>query len=78
MIEGVLPLLGADVAIATSGIAGPSGGTPEKPVGTIWVAVGTSDQIITRKLAFRHDRETNIARTSTTALDMLRRFLLMA
>ncbi len=78
MVEGVLPLLGADVAIATSGIAGPSGGSPEKPVGTIWVAIGTRDQIITRKLSFRHDRQTNIARTSITAIDMLRRFLLMA
>jgi nicotinamide-nucleotide amidase len=78
MVKGILPLLGADVAIATSGIAGPSGGTPEKPVGTIWVAIGTRNQIITRKLSFRHDRATNIARTSTTALDMLRRFLLIA
>jgi len=78
MVEGVLPLLGGDVAIATSGIAGPGGGTPEKPVGTIWVAVGSRDQIITRKLAFRHDRKTNIARTANTAIDMLRRFLLKA
>lgn len=76
MVKGVLPLLGADIAIATSGIAGPGGGTPEKPVGTIWVAVGTKDQIITRKLAFRHDRKTNINRTAITAIDMLRRFLL--
>jgi len=77
MVQGVLPLLDADVAIATSGIAGPSGGTEEKPVGTIWVAIGSKDRIITRKLAFRHDRETNIDRTANTAIDMLRRFLLM-
>jgi len=78
MVKGVLPLLGGDVAIATSGIAGPGGGSPEKPVGTIWVAVGSNDQIITRKLAFRHDRKTNIARTANTAIDMLRRFLVKA
>ncbi|MFK8055389.1 MAG: CinA family nicotinamide mononucleotide deamidase-related protein [Saprospiraceae bacterium] len=78
MIEGVIPLLGADVAIATSGIAGPSGGTAKKPVGTIWVAVGSKDKIITRKLAFKHDRKTNIDRTANTAIDMLRRFLVKA
>lgn len=78
MVKGVIPLLGADVAIATSGIAGPGGGTEEKPVGTIWVAVGSEDRIITRKLAFRHDRKTNIHRTANSAIDLLRRFLLIA
>ena len=50
MVSGVARLMAADCAIATSGIAGPGGGTPEKPVGTVWVAVKAGDVVKTKKL----------------------------
>jgi nicotinamide-nucleotide amidase len=69
-------LLGADFAIATSGIAGPDGGTPEKPVGTVWIAVADSDSVVSKVYNFGNDRERNIIRSSQTALNMLRLILL--
>lgn len=75
MVTGALRTLKTDVAIATSGIAGPDGGTPEKPVGTIWIAVGNKDRVITHKLTLGKDRLKNIEYTGNFALDMLRRFL---
>ena len=68
-------LLGTDYAIATSGIAGPDGGTPEKPVGTIWIAVADSDSVISKVYNFGNHRERNIIRSSQTALNMLRLIL---
>jgi nicotinamide-nucleotide amidase len=76
MVEGALPLLDTDYAIATSGIMGPDGGTPEKPVGTVWIAVGSRQKIIAQKFFFRFDRERNIELTSTNALNLLRKFIL--
>ena len=76
MVEGALPLLNTDYAIATSGIMGPDGGTPEKPVGTVWIAVGSRQKIIAQKFFFRFDRERNIELTSTNALNLLRKFIL--
>ena len=52
--------LEVDYAMATSGIAGPAGGTPEKPVGTIWIAAGNSEKVITAKLTEDEGREKNI------------------
>ena len=49
MVAGVLDLTGADYAISVSGIAGPSGGSPEKPVGTVWGAIASKDQVFTGK-----------------------------
>jgi len=72
MATNVRQLLGADYGIATSGIAGPTGGTPEKPVGTIWIAVATASQTEARLLQLGANRESNIQRTSTAALNMLR------
>ena len=57
MVKGVMETLGADYAVATSGIAGPAGGTPEKPVGTIWVAAGNKEKILTAKLTEDEGRE---------------------
>lgn len=75
MAEGVKKALNVDYAIATSGIAGPDGGTDEKPVGTIWIAVASSDKTIAKCYSFANNRERNIIRSSQTALDMLRLML---
>lgn len=76
MVSGAIKTLGVDVAIATSGIAGPGGGTPEKPVGTIWMAVGDQNRTLTHKLQLTKNRIKNIEYTSIAALNMSRKFLL--
>ena len=75
MAEGARKKLSGDYAIAASGIAGPGGGTEEKPVGTIWIAVAGPDLTYTRLLRAGKDRRRNIAYTSYQALNMLRRAL---
>jgi len=77
MVEGVCRLTGADLAMATSGIAGPGGGTPEKPVGTIWIAVGNEKEQHTHLLQLGKTRLSNIQYTAMFALDMLRRTALL-
>jgi len=72
MAKGVKEKLKTDFAIAVSGIAGPDGGTKEKPVGTIWIAVISNKSLITNDLKFGADRQRNIMRSSITALNMLR------
>jgi nicotinamide-nucleotide amidase len=76
MVLGALEALNVDYAIATSGIAGPTGGTDEKPVGTIWVAVGNKDYIYTKKLQLGNNRERNIEMTSNVALALLNKQLM--
>ena len=71
MAKGVLELLGCDWAISTSGIAGPQGGTPEKPVGTIWIAVANKSKVVSKKYTFNTTREQNIQRTVNMALMLL-------
>jgi len=68
MVEGVAGVTGADVAISTTGIAGPDGGTAEKPVGTVWIAVKVKEQIRVTGYRFGNQREANIQRTTSTAL----------
>lgn len=75
MVSGALNALQVDIAIAISGIAGPSGGTPDKPVGTIWLAIGDQETIETRKLQLGKDRTRNIQYTSVQALNMIRKFV---
>jgi len=75
MAANVRKLMGADYGIATSGIAGPTGGTPEKPVGTMWISVATASQIEARLLRYGNNRESNIQRTSTAALNLLREMI---
>ena len=76
MAQGALKNIHTDYTIAVSGIMGPDGGTPGKPVGTVWIAVGTTLKIITEKFNFRYDRERNIQLTATHALNLLRKFIL--
>ena len=76
MAKGALQNIKSNYVIAVSGIMGPGGGMPEKPVGTVWVAIGNSQKIETQKLHFRFDRARNIQLTAATALNLLRKFIL--
>jgi nicotinamide-nucleotide amidase len=77
MAAGVCTLLKTDYAVATSGIMGPDGGTEEKPVGTVWIAVANNKgKIRAQKSHFRFDRGRNIELTANAALMLLRRFVL--
>lgn len=76
MVQGVLGLMKTDYAIAVSGIAGPTGGTPDKPVGTIWVAVGNVDEVRTHRLNLSKNRAKNIEYTVVFALNFLRKMIL--
>lgn len=76
MVAGVLAQVGTDYAIAVSGIMGPDGGTEAKPVGTVWMAAGSSQQIVAQQMHFRFDRRRNIELTATNALNLLRKLIL--
>ncbi len=77
MAKGALQNIKSDYVIAVSGIMGPGGGMPDKPAGTVWIAVGNKDHIEAQKLFFRFDRMRNIELTATNALNLLRKFILM-
>ena len=76
MARGALKNIQSDYVIAVSGIMGPDGGMPDKPVGTVWVAFGSKSKLQTQKLSFRFDRMRNIQLTAVNALNLLRRFML--
>ena len=77
MVSGTLVALNVDVAVAISGIAGPLGGTPDKPVGTVWIAVGNREETIAYKINIDRGRLRNIEYAANTALNLLRKFLLV-
>jgi len=76
MAMGLLQKMQTNYVIAVSGIMGPGGGTTEKPVGTVWVAVGSATKIVTKLYHFRFDRQKNIQLTAMNALNMMRLFLI--
>lgn len=71
MVQGALLNFKSDYAIAVTGIAGPDGGTPEKPVGTVWIGVANTQKTVTKKFQFGNKRIQNIERTAIAALNML-------
>ena len=71
MAAGVRGLVGADVAVSVTGIAGPGGGTAEKPVGLVWFGLATRDGVRAEKAIFRGDRERVRAQAVTHALGLL-------
>jgi len=75
MVLGANNHLGVDVSVAVSGIAGPSGGSEEKPVGTVWIACGNESKMDTLKIRAGKNREKNIEYASNYALNVLRKFL---
>ena len=75
MVKGALKALDVDFAIASTGTAGPGGGTAEIPVGTIWLACGNSENIVTMKLTEDYGRDINLAIATTKALQMFINFL---
>lgn len=76
MAMGIKKILKSDYAVATTGIAGPDGGTPDKPVGTVWISIAGPTKLIAQKFVFGYNRERNIMRTAQTALSMLRKMIL--
>lgn len=75
MVKGAIKTLGVDYAIASTGTAGPGGGTADIPVGTIWLACGTADNIVTMKLTEDYGRDINLAIATSKALQMFINYL---
>jgi len=76
MAEGVRRAAGADIGLATTGIAGPDGGSAEKPVGTLWLALADGEGTIAHRYQLMTDRARNKELASQLALDWIRRRLL--
>jgi nicotinamide-nucleotide amidase len=76
MAKGALRVLRADIALAVSGIMGPAGGSPEKPVGTVYVAISNGNRTTTHRLRLGFDRARNTQQTALFALNLLRKFIL--
>ena len=76
MVKGILQNIPTDYAIAVSGIMGPNGGSADKPVGTVWIAVGNAQKQMTQQLHFRFNRQRNIQLTAVNAMNLMRKFIL--
>ena len=76
MAKGIMNVFGTDSAITTSGIAGPDGGTEDKPVGTTWICVAYGEKIHSKKFRFGGTRERIIEQASFSAMQLLRRLIL--
>lgn len=72
MAKGVRELMEADFGLATTGVAGPGGGTEENPVGTVWVGLATHEKVVSKRFNFGKDRENVINRATIAAYEMLR------
>ena len=77
MAKGVRELMDADFGVATTGVAGPSGGTDENPVGTVWIGVATPNGVVSKRFNFGKDRENVINRATIAAYEMLRQQILI-
>ncbi len=71
MLRGALSKFKSDYAIAVTGVAGPDGGSVEKPVGTVWIGVANKNKMITKKFLFGNKRQQNIERAAIAALNLL-------
>jgi nicotinamide-nucleotide amidase len=76
MAKGCREKFNTDYSIAVSGVAGPTGGSADKPVGTVWIAVASKAKVISHKYLFGDNRERNIQKAALTALNMLRKEIL--
>ena len=76
MAEGVRRISGTDIGISTTGIAGPGGATPTKPVGLVYIGYADKERSLTEKHRFSRNREWNKERAAVTALDLIRRILM--
>ena len=76
MAKGIREKFGTDYGVATSGIAGPGGGTPDKPVGTVWIAISSESGVVSKCHYFGNDRKLNIQRTAIAAFSMLRKVII--
>ena len=75
MVKGAIKALNVDFAVATTGVAGPGGGTAENPVGTIWIACSSADEVVTVKLTEDFGRDINLAIATSKALQLFLDFL---
>ena len=75
MARSVRQINQTDYGVAISGIAGPGGGTKDKPVGTVWMAVSNKDRVYSKLYNLRGDRIQNIQRSAALALELLRRMI---
>lgn len=75
MVKGALNTLNVDFAISTTGVAGPGGGTHDIPVGTIWIACGNMDNIVTMKLEEDYGRDINLAIATSKALQLFLKYM---